>query len=64
MNVHNKDCSQPTFGTSALEPISGLLDLTELDQSFSQVAQLIFFTKNAISASYCLKIRFQILNRK
>ena len=45
MNVHSKDCSQPTFGTSALEHIAGLLDLTELDQSFSQVAQLIFLQR-------------------
>ena len=63
MNVHTKDCSQPTFGTSALEPISGLLDLTELDQSFSQVAQWNFFSRNAISASHCPKNHFQI-NRK
>ena len=63
MNVHNKDCSQPTFGTSALEPISGLLDLTELDQSFSQVAQLNFFTKNTISDKHCPKIHFHIIRK-
>ena len=63
MNVHNKDCSQPTFGTSALEHISGLLDLTELDQSFSQVAQLNCFYKEWFSDRHCPKIHFQI-NRK
>ena len=59
MNVHTKDCSQPTFGTSALEHISGLLDLTELDQSFSQVAQLIFFAKNGFQPVIVQKIIFR-----